>query len=91
MKLVLKTALFHITCILFFSFIYFSYKEDFIPVDKTEKYNNFIDFLNLSLTIQSSVGMTYIIPHTFITKVFIMIQQILVILTHLITLYFFTL
>ena len=42
MKLVLKTALFHITCILFFSFIYFSYKEDFIPVDKTEKYNNFI-------------------------------------------------
>lgn len=91
MKLVLKTALFHIFCIITFSFIYFSYREHFISVDKGEKYNSYIDFLNLSITIQSSVGMTYIIPHTFITKLIIMTQQVLVILTHLITLYIFTL
>ena len=90
MKLVFKTALFHIICISIFSIIYFSYKEHFIPVDKNEQYNDYIDFLNLSLTIQSGVGMTYTIPHTFIVKFIIIIQQSLVILTHLITLYFFT-
>lgn len=91
MKLVVKTALFHIICIIVFSFVYFLYKAHFVPVDKDLKYDSFIDFVNLSLTIQSSVGMTYIIPNTIIVKVIIMIQQILVILTHLITLYFFTL
>lgn len=90
MKLVIKTAFFHLVSILFFSIIYFSYKEHFIPVDKNEQYDSYIDFLNLSLTIQSRVGMTYTIPHTFIVKVFMIIQQFLVLLTHLITLYFFT-
>jgi len=90
MKLVIKTAFFHLICVVIFSVIYFSYKEHFIPVDKNEQYDNYIDFLNLSLTIQSGVGMTYTIPHTFIVKFIMIIQQCLVILTHLITLYFFT-
>lgn len=91
MKLVLKTALFHLFCIIIFSVMYFSYKEHFVPIDKNQKYHKFIDFINLSITIQSGVGMTYIIPYTLITKIFIISQQILVILTHIITLYFFTL
>lgn len=92
MKLVLKTAVFHIFCILIFSIAYFLYKDHFTStVDgMKQNYNEFADFLNLSITIQSGVGMTYIIPNTLNVKCIMMIQQCLVLLTHVITIYVFT-
>ena len=78
-------------CILFFSFIYFYIAESFEDVNNNKKNKSFIDFFSLSVTIQSGVGLTFLEPLTFYSKVAVLIQQIILISTHVITLYIFTL
>jgi uncharacterized membrane protein len=93
MKLVIRTVFFHILCIIFFAFIYL-YLSDHFQSDNGEKnvrYNKLIDFLLLSTTIQAGVGISELYPISFYSKIVLMIQQILLIFTHLITLYIFTL
>lgn len=92
MKLVIRTALFHLLCIIIFAFIYFYFSSNFQDnVEKNIKYKNFTDSLLLSTTIQAGVGISDLLPLTFYSKVFLILQQIILIFTHLITLYIFTL
>jgi len=93
MKIVIRTVLFHILCIIFFALIYSYLSEHFQSTnrEKNIKYNNFIDFLLLSTTIQAGVGISELYPVSFYSKIVLMIQEVLLILTHLITLYIFTL
>lgn len=93
MKIVIRTVLFHILCIIFFALIYLYLSEHFQSTnrEKNIKYNNFIDFLLLSTTIQAGVGISDLYPVSFYSKIVLMIQEVLLILTHLITLYIFTL
>lgn len=92
MKLLFRTALFHIFSIIAFSLIYLYYKDDFQPSKNTDRdYKSFINFLNLSVTIQSSVGLTDLVPISEVAKFIVMSQQILLIFTHILTLYIFTL
>ena len=92
MKVVFRTALLHIFFIIIFSLLYLSYKEDFSSAKKSDlDYKSYINFLNLSVTIQSGVGLTDLIPMTEISKFIVMIQQLLLIFTHILTLYIFTL
>ena len=92
MKLLFRTAFFHIFCIIIFSLIYLYYKEDFQPAKETDKdYKSFINFLNLSVTIQSSVGISDLVPITPTAKFIVMFQQVLLIFTNILTLYIFTL
>ncbi len=94
MKVVIRTALFHILCIITFAIIYLYFSEEFQSEneDKNKRYNNkLIDFLLLSSTIQAGVGISHLYPVSFYAKIVVIIQQFLLIFTHLITLYFFTL
>ena len=93
MKLVIRTGLFHLLCIIVFAFIYFYFSEKFQSDNKEKnvKYKGFSDFLLLSTTIQAGVGISDLYPISFYTKIFLIIQQLILLFTHLITLYIFTL
>lgn len=72
--------------------MYFYLSNDFHnDKENIKKYDEYIDFLLLSTTIQAGVGISNIFPGTFTTKLAMTIQQFFVICTHVITLYFFTL
>ena len=90
MKLVIRTFIFHILCIVVFAMIYLSLSEDFHVKEKDDR-KTFIDFILLSTTIQSGVGISDIYPLSYYSKVTIIIQQMLMLFTHVITLYIFTL
>jgi len=97
MKIVIRTVLFHIICILIFAILYLLFSNDFGSLDD-ELYNNsynkkrnFLDFLLLSTTIQAGVGISELFPSTFWTKIVMIIQQLIMISAHVLTLYFFTL
>lgn len=89
MKLVIRTFLFHLLCILIFALIYSNNSEEFHVEEKYRK--NFIDFLLLSTTIQAGVGISNLFPLTHYSKIIVIIQQMLMLFTHVITLYIFTL
>jgi len=90
MKLLIRTFFFHIFCVILFTIIYSVIDERYYV--KGEQYIDFfIDNLYLSSTIQSGVGMSSLYPITFYTKITIIIQQLLMIFTYVITLYVFTL
>lgn len=91
MKLIVRTIVFHMLCILIFSLLYFRLAESFENSKDNTKNMTFIDFFSLSVTIQSGVGLTYLDPSTFYSKVTVLLQQIILISTHVITLYMFTL
>lgn len=93
MKLVIRTAIFHLLCIVIFALIYFYFSQHFQSEneDKNVKYNNFTDYVLLSTTIQAGVGISDLYPISFYSKIVLILQQIIVIFTHLITLYIFTL
>lgn len=94
MKIVIRTVVFHLICILVFAFIYLYLSAHFDSNNMNEKnknYNTFTDFLLLSTTIQSGVGISDLFPISFYSKIALIVQQIIMILTHVITLYIFTL
>jgi hypothetical protein len=93
MKLVIRTFVFHTICIMLFTFIYIYLSNDFnnIHDTKNKKYPTLTDFVLLSTTIQAGVGFSDLFPITFYSKIAIIIQQYIMILTHIITLYIFTL
>ncbi len=91
MKLVIRTIIFHILCIIIFGIIYFYLADYFEDVNKNRKNKTFIDYLSLSVTIQSGVGLTFLDPISFYSKMAILTQQMILISSHIITLYVFTL
>lgn len=87
MKLFLRSFIFHLCCIITFAIIYMNIPHDFhLPFQ--EKSN--IDFVLLSTTIQSTVGLSSTYPLTFRSKLLVISQQLIMMMTHIITLYFFT-
>lgn len=87
MKLVLRTLIFHILCIIIFTIIYSNLTEEFQEHDK----KSFVDFILLSTSIQSGVGISNLFPLSDYSKIVIIIQQLLMLFIHVITLYIFTL
>jgi len=90
MKLLIRTFIFHILCIIVFTIIY-SILDDRFYVKGEGYIDFFIDNIFLSSTIQSGVGMSSLYPLTYYSKITIIIQQMLMLFTHVITLYIFTL
>jgi hypothetical protein len=93
MKLVIRTFIFHLLCIIVFSYLYFYLSEHFQnnKEKKNERYNSFIDFFLLSTTIQTGVGISDLYPISYNGKLAVIVQQIIMLLTHIITIYIFTL
>ena len=90
MRLVIKTFIFHLSCILIFTMVYLSNKNLF---QKNDKVNNleFIDFLSLSTTIQTSVGHSNIYPTENKLKIITIIQQLFMLSANIFTIYIFSL
>jgi hypothetical protein len=88
MKIVIRTVFFHILCIIIFSGLYYYFRDDF----KTQVKEEFtvLDYIFLSTTIQASVGLTDIYPIGFYGKLIMIIQQLVMIMTHVFTIYIFT-
>ena len=88
MKKILRTFFFHIICITIFSIIYYNFSDEFHVIDQEGK--GFVEYLLLSTTIQSGVGIAELYPLSFFSKILVIIQQILMLFTHIITIYIFT-
>lgn len=87
MKIVIRTVLFHFLCIIFFGILYLYFKDDF--VEKKDVNKGLIDYLLLSTTIQAGVGISDIYPTSFYGKITMIIQQFVMISTHVFTIYIF--
>lgn len=91
MKIVIRTLAFHALCIFIFACIYFNISNHFQSILDNVNHNSFLDSLLLSTTIQAGVGISDLTPITFYGKLMMIIQQFIMISTHVITLYIFTL
>ena len=95
MKLVIRTLVFHLLCIVVFGIIYLMYKKHFIrdPDFNANKKGDpeIIDCFFLSTTVQAGVGYSDLYPFTSLAKIILMIQQFIMISTNVFLLYIFTL
>ena len=89
MKIVIRTVFFHFFCIMVFAYFYFNFKDEFKRQIKDELTT--IDYILLSTTIQAGVGISDIYPISFYGKIIMIIQQLIMIMTHVFTLYTFNL
>jgi hypothetical protein len=89
MKIVFRTVCFHLLCIIVFSFLYFHNKHDFKSLDN--KNISYLDYFLLSTTVQAGVGISSIYPIYSYGKIIMILQQFIMIMTHIFTLYVFTL
>jgi hypothetical protein len=88
MQRAIRTVCFHLLCIIVFTFIY---KYIALELKDTEhKAVSFIDYLYLSVAIQAGTGFSQVIPKNNIGRIVIIIQELLLICTHVFTLYIFT-
>ncbi len=98
MKRVLKTLAIHLMLIIIFTGFYYYFSSHFEKntPNKCKKYNctnevnTIIDFLLFSTTIQAGVGLNDISPISSYGKVFMILQQLLMISINVITIYVFT-
>ena len=90
MKIAIRTVFFHFLCILVFGVFYYNFQNEFQHIVSHER-RTFLDYILLSTTIQASVGISDIYPITNIGKFMMILQQIIMIMTHVFTLYFINL
>ena len=90
MKLAIRTVCFHFLCILVFGILYYNLQADFEHGALHER-KSILDFVLLSTTIQASVGISDIYPNTTMGKIILIFQQLIMIMTHVFTLYFINL
>ena len=88
MKIVIRTVCFHFLCIIFFGILY-AYLKNHFEKNKEELDLGLIDYMLLSTTIQAGVGISDIYPISFYGKIIMIIQQLLMICTHVFTIYIF--
>jgi hypothetical protein len=90
MKLVLRTLLFHLICIITFGVIYWMMSNHFSLVLNGDN-PKLIDFIFLSTTVQAGVGLSDLNPLTTLSKLVLIIQQFIMISTNVFLFYIFTL
>jgi hypothetical protein len=98
MKLIFRTIVFHIFCIIIFALIYLSLNKHFLPLNEDihrfnlgDYYKQVLDYFLLSTSIQTSIGLTNLYPVSSLAKIILIIQELIMVSTHLFTLYIFTL
>ena len=90
MKHVFRIVVFHLTCVIIFATLYYNFKNNFDD-ENSVKHESLIDFILLATTIQAGVGVSGIYPVTNIGKYIMILQQLIMLSTHVFTIYFFTL
>lgn len=91
MKLVIRTILFHFTCILLFATIYYNLADSFDDTNENRRNKTFLDYIMLAVTIQCGVGYSFLDPTTYYSKMAVILQQLIMISTNVLTIYIFTL
>jgi hypothetical protein len=93
MKIVIRTVIFHFICILLFAILYYYSSEQYQyqNISKNQSHSSLIDYIFLSTTIQAGVGLTDIYPISSYGKMLMIFQQFIMIMTHVFTIYVFTL
>jgi hypothetical protein len=93
MKFLFRTIFFHFVCIVIFTVLYYNFSNDYDNNNNNNNKNHdsFLDFLLLSTTIQAGVGISGLYPINDIGKIIMILQQMLLLSSHIITLYVFTL
>ena len=89
MKLVIRTVIFHFTCIIIFACAYYLLKDDL--ASKVKDKFTVMECLFLSTTIQSGVGITDIFPTSSHVQLLMIVQQLIMIMGNVFTVYVFTL
>jgi hypothetical protein len=88
MKLVIRTVVFHIFCAAIFSYLYFINKKGYN--DKDDPHINYLDCLLLSTSIQAGVGLNVFDALSTMAKVIMLFQCVILLTTHVFTIYIFT-
>jgi hypothetical protein len=89
MKIVVRTVIFHFLCIIIFAGFYYKYQDN--VQHKVKENESFLDYILLSTTIQAGVGISTIYPVSFPGKILMVMQQLIMIMTHVFTFYIFKL
>ena len=89
MKIVIRTVCFHFFCIIVFGILYFYLKENLAEKGHETDELKIIDYVLLSTTIQAGVGVSELYPTNFYGKLAMTIQQLIMICTHVFTIYIF--
>lgn len=89
MKIVIRTVFFHFLCIAGFGMLYCNFKDHFEKNSTDTSNLGYVDYMLLSTTIQAGVGISDIYPISFYGKIIMIIQQLLMICTHVFTIYIF--
>ncbi len=89
MKIVIRTVFFHFLCIIFFGILYLNLKDQFNKNKDKEEKLELIDYILLSTTIQAGVGISDIYQISFYGKIAMIVQQLIMICTHVFTIYIF--
>jgi len=79
LHIILKAVLTKIVVILFFAGIYYYLRDEFEHIGFTDRPTTLYDCLNLSTTIQATIGLSNIYPTGGLSYIVMLIQQILVI------------
>ena len=90
MKLVFRTLAFHFSCILIFTLFYYYLSSGFNN-SSNQKRDSLLDMFLLSTTIQAGVGISDLYPISYYNKIVMILQQFLMISTHVFSLYIFNL
>ena len=88
MKLVIRTVVFHILCVFIFAYLYYIHKKEYN--DKDDPKINYLDCLLLSTSIQAGVGLNVFDALTTMAKIIMLFQCVLLLTTHVFTIYIFT-
>ena len=94
MKIVFRTLLFHVMCIIIFTILYSVFSDDYNEKNEGAgaiTNNTFIDCLLLSTTIQAGVGVSNMYPSNSIGKIILIFQQLIMMSANLFALYFLVL
>ena len=88
MKLVIRTVIFHLFCVSIFSYLYFIHRKEYN--DKDDPHIHYLDCLLLSTSIQAGVGLDVFNALTPMAKVIMLFQCVILLTTHVFTIYIFT-
>ncbi len=94
MKIVLYGVIFHICCLVIFTYIYFSlYDTSFENIIELETTNiptktKIVDCFYFATTVEAGVGLSSLQPTTSLAKFTVCIQQFLMIIANIVILYF---
>ena len=88
MEYIFSSFLFHILFAIVFSIVYYSIDTgNFMFSTSENRQPSYIDFLSLSTSIQSGVGISNISPNTQLSNLLLMVQQALLIATNVFIVY----